>query len=38
MSDSSIPAHPSHRPASIGYAELPVWVPGEILCARDDMN
>lgn len=33
-----VPAHPGHRPASIGYAELPAWVPGEILCASDDLN
>lgn len=33
-----VPAHPGHRPTSIGYAELPVWVPGEILCASDDLN
>jgi AraC family transcriptional regulator len=33
-----VPAHPGYRPASIGYAELPVWVPGEILCASDDLN
>lgn len=33
-----VPARPGHRPASIGYAELPVWVPGEILCASDDLN
>lgn len=33
-----IPTHPGSRPASIGYAELPVWVPGEILCASDDLH
>lgn len=33
-----VPAHPGHRPACIGFAELPVWVPGEILCASDDLG
>jgi AraC family transcriptional regulator len=33
-----VPARPGQRPTSIGYAELPVWVPGEILCASDDLN
>lgn len=33
-----VPVHPGHRPASIGFADLPVWVPGEILCASDDLN
>lgn len=32
-----VPDHPGHRPASIGFTELPVWVPGEILCASDDL-
>lgn len=36
--DPPIPPRPGHRPASIGYAELPAWVPGEILCASDDLN
>ncbi|WP_157039412.1 hypothetical protein [Aquincola tertiaricarbonis] len=31
---SSAPA----RPPVIGHAELPVWVPGEILCASDDLG
>lgn len=34
----SVPAHPGRRPASIGFAELPVWVPGDILCASDDLH
>lgn len=34
----TVPARPAERPASIGYADLPVWVPGEILCASDDLN
>lgn len=33
-----VPAHPGRRPPSIGFAELPVWVPGEILCASDDLR
>lgn len=33
-----VPAHPGQRPALIGHAELPVWVPGEILCASDDLG
>ena len=34
----SIPAPPARRPERIGYADLPVWVPGEILCASDDLH
>lgn len=34
----SIPPHPGKRPERIGYAELPVWVPGDILCASDDLQ
>lgn len=33
-----VPARPERRPPVIGYAELPVWVPGEILCASDDLG
>ena len=29
---------PRTRPERIGFQELPVWVPGEILCASDDLQ
>jgi AraC family transcriptional regulator len=34
----TVPSRPGERPASIGFAELPAWVPGEILCASDDLH
>lgn len=33
-----VPALPGQRPATIGFAELPAWVPGDILCASDDLH
>ncbi len=33
-----VPAHPGHRPTLIDFTELPVWVPGEIVCASDDLG
>ncbi len=33
-----IPAHPGVRPERITHAELPLWVPGEILCASDNLD
>jgi len=29
---------PNTRPEVIGYEELPTWVPGDILCASDDLG
>jgi len=34
----SILAHSGPRPERISYAELPTWVPGDILCASDDLG
>jgi len=34
----AIPRKPNHRPTSIGYTDLPAWVPGDILCASDDLQ
>lgn len=33
-----IPPRPAARPAVIGFEDLPLWVPGEILCASDDLR
>lgn len=33
-----IPPPPPLRPDRIGFQELPTWVPGEILCASDDLR
>lgn len=33
-----IPAQPDKRPERIGFQDLPVWVPGDILCASDDLR
>lgn len=33
-----VPAPPRARPPRIGFRELPAWVPGDILCASDDLH
>ncbi len=34
----SIPPHPGVRPDVITHDQLPIWVPGDILCASDDLG
>ena len=34
----SIPPHPGFRPSVITSEQLPIWVPGDILCASDDLG
>lgn len=33
-----VPPRPNQRPERIGFAELPTWVPGDILTASDDLG
>lgn len=33
-----IPPHPGFRPAAITHEQVPIWVPGDILCASDDLG
>lgn len=33
-----VPPHPGHRPSVITHEQLPIWVPGDILCASDDLG
>lgn len=34
----AVPPRPEQRPHRIGFAELPAWVPGDILTASDDLG
>lgn len=34
----SVPPHPGVRPSVITHEQLPIWVPGDILCASDDLD
>ena len=34
----TIPPHPGYRPAAITHEQVPIWVPGDILCASDDLG